>query len=43
MEDAIFKMKANGINIIAFYVIWIHHEEIEGQLTGRGIRISGVL
>ena len=30
-EDAILKMKANGINIIAFYVIWIHHEEIEGQ------------
>jgi Beta-galactosidase len=35
-EDAILKMKANGINIIAFYVIWIHHEEIEGQFDWSG-------
>jgi acetyl esterase/lipase len=35
-EDAILKMKANGINIIAFYVIWIHHEEIEGQFDFSG-------
>lgn len=35
-EDAILKMKAGGINIIAFYVIWIHHEEIEGQFDWSG-------
>ena len=35
-EDAILKMKACGINIIAFYVIWIHHEEIEGQFDWSG-------
>jgi hypothetical protein len=35
-EDAILKMKANGINIISFYVIWIHHEEIEGQFDWSG-------
>src|ERR1035437_1702445 len=35
-EDAILKMKATGINIIAFYVIWIHHKEIEGQFDWSG-------
>ncbi len=30
-EDAILKMKACGINIVATYVFWNHHEEIEGQ------------
>jgi hypothetical protein len=35
-EDAILKMKANGINIIACYVFWIHHEEIEGQFDWTG-------
>lgn len=25
------KMKAGGIDIVATYVFWIHHEEIEGQ------------
>lgn len=30
-EDVILKMKAGGINIIACYILWIHHEEIEGQ------------
>lgn len=30
-EDVILKMKACGINIVATYVLWIHHEEIEGQ------------
>lgn len=32
-EDVILKMKACGINIIATYVLWIHHEEIEGQFA----------
>jgi len=35
-EDVILKMKACGINIIATYVLWIHHEEIEGQFDWEG-------
>jgi hypothetical protein len=35
-EDVILKMKANGITIIATYVFWIHHEEIEGQFDWTG-------
>lgn len=35
-EDVILKMKANGINIIASYVIWNHHEELEGQFDWTG-------
>jgi hypothetical protein len=30
-EEELLKMKAAGVNIVASYVIWIHHEEIEGQ------------
>ena len=35
-ESEILKMKANGINIIATYVFWIHHEEIEGEWDWSG-------
>ena len=35
-EDRILKMKANGINIIATYVFWIHHEETEGIFDWSG-------
>ncbi len=35
-EDVILKMKANGINIIASYILWILHEEIEGQFNWDG-------
>ena len=35
-EDALLKMKANGINIVAAYVFWIHHEELEGQFDWSG-------
>lgn len=35
-EDVILKMKANGINIIAYYIFWINHEEIEGQFEWKG-------
>jgi Glycosyl hydrolases family 35 len=35
-EDAILKMKACGINIVAAYVFWNHHEEIEGQFDWSG-------
>ena len=30
-EEEILKMKTAGVSIIAAYIIWIHHEEIEGQ------------
>lgn len=30
-EDRILKMKACGVNVIATYLFWNHHEEIEGQ------------
>jgi hypothetical protein len=30
-EEEILKMKAAGVDIIATYMIWIHHEEIEGH------------
>ena len=29
-EEEILKIKAAGINMVSFYVIWIHHEEVEG-------------
>lgn len=36
-DDAIKKMKAGGLNIVATYCFWNHHEEIEGEFdfTGR--------
>jgi beta-galactosidase len=37
-EESILKMKANGIDIIATYVFWIHHEEVEGQFDWSGNR-----
>jgi hypothetical protein len=37
-EEQILKMKASGVNIVATYVIWIHHEEIEGQFDWKGQR-----
>lgn len=30
-EEELLKMKSGGIQIVATYVFWIHHEEIEGQ------------
>jgi len=30
-RDALLKMKAGGIDVVATYVFWIHHEEAEGQ------------
>ena len=37
-DEAILKMKADGIDIIATYVFWIHHEEVEGQFDWSGNR-----
>lgn len=35
-EEALLKMKAAGINIVATYVFWIHHEEEQGQFRWDG-------
>jgi hypothetical protein len=37
-EDEILKMKAAGVNVVSAYVIWIHHEEIQGQFDWSGQR-----
>ena len=37
-EEEILKMKAAGVSIVAAYIIWIHHEEIEGQFDWSGDR-----
>lgn len=37
-EAEINKMKASGINILATYIFWNHHEEIEGLYDWRGNR-----
>lgn len=37
-EQEILKMKAAGVNIVATYVIWIHHEEIKGEFDWTGQR-----
>jgi hypothetical protein len=35
-REELLKMKAGGIDIVATYVFWIHHEEIEGQWEWSG-------
>jgi beta-galactosidase len=35
-ETEILKMKSSGVQIISTYLIWIHHEEIEGQWDWAG-------
>lgn len=37
-EAELQKMKSAGVNIVASYVIWNHHEEMEGQFKWRGNR-----
>lgn len=37
-EEEILKMKAAGVDVVATYVFWIHHEEIEGQFDWQGQR-----
>ena len=37
-EEEILKMKAAGVDIVAAYIIWIHHEEIKGQFDWTGQR-----
>jgi hypothetical protein len=35
-ESEILKMKSAGVQVVATYVIWIHHEEVEGQWDWAG-------
>jgi hypothetical protein len=37
-REELLKMKAGGVDIVATYVFWIHHEEIEGQWDWNGQR-----
>lgn len=37
-ERELLKMKAGGIDVVSTYVIWIHHEEIEGEWDFSGGR-----
>lgn len=37
-EEELLKMKSAGVNIVATYVIWIHHEEVRGQYDWSGDR-----
>ena len=37
-EREILKMKAGGVQIVATYIFWIHHEEVEGQFDWSGQR-----
>jgi hypothetical protein len=34
----LLKMKAGGINMIATYIFWIHHEEVQGEYDWSGQR-----
>ncbi|HEX6557874.1 MAG TPA: beta-galactosidase [Longimicrobiales bacterium] len=37
-EEEIEKLKAGGVQIVASYIFWIHHEEVEGQFDWSGQR-----
>ncbi|KAI7257114.1 hypothetical protein KC345_g10858, partial [Hortaea werneckii] len=37
-ETEIRKMKMSGVNVIATYIFWNHHEEIEGEFAWQGNR-----
>jgi beta-galactosidase len=37
-EEELLKMKADGIQIVSTYVIWIHQEEVKGQFDWSGRR-----
>ena len=37
-EQELLKMKAAGVNVVATYVIWIHHEEVKGEFDWTGQR-----
>lgn len=35
-KESLEKIKAGGVSIVATYVIWIHHEEIRGEIDWSG-------
>lgn len=35
-KESLYKMKAGGIDVVSSYVLWIHHEEIEGEYDFEG-------
>jgi beta-galactosidase GanA len=37
-RDALLKMKAGGVDIVASYSFWNHHEEIQGEWDFTGCR-----
>lgn len=37
-KESLYKMKAGGVDVVSSYVIWIHHEEIEGEYDFSGDR-----
>ena len=37
-EEELLKMKAAGVNVVASYVLWIHHEEVKGEFDWSGQR-----
>jgi beta-galactosidase len=37
-EEELLKMKSAGVQIVSTYVIWIHHEEVEGEFDWSGQR-----
>jgi beta-galactosidase len=37
-EEEILKMKAAGVQVVSAYVIWIHHEQVEGVYDWSGQR-----
>ena len=37
-KEELLKMRAGGIDIVASYIFWIHHEEIEGEYNWTGSR-----
>ncbi len=37
-EEELAKMKSGGIDIVSLYVIWIHHEEVQGEFDFTGDR-----
>ena len=37
-RDELLKLKAGGVDIVATYVFWIHHEEIQGEWDWSGQR-----
>jgi len=37
-EEELLKMKAAGVQVVSSYIIWIHHEEVQGQFDWSGDR-----